>query len=172
MKKIFSLAIVGLLAFSVVSCDRNNDSVVQQVESTDTYSTAYDLNNVSFTKDSNGLYTIARNFNSPLVESDVVLIYRKSGTTNSGDAVWQALPKELYLTQGELDYSFDFSKVDIQIYADGTYDLALTPTYINNQTFRVVVVPAKTGKNANVDLTNYESVAKFYNIKESNIKSF
>lgn len=171
MKKIFSLAIIGILTFTVVSCTRTTDSVTQPVQNTDTYSTAYDLNNVSFTKDAKGDYTIARNFNNPLVESDVVLVYRKSGTTNDGSAVWQSIPRTLYLTQGELDYDYDFSKVDVLLRAGGTFDPGLAPTYINNQTFRVVVVPAKTGKNASVDLTDYESVAKFYNIKESNIKS-
>ncbi|SEF92382.1 hypothetical protein SAMN05421847_1047 [Halpernia humi] len=170
MKKIFSLAIIGLLTFTVVGCTRTTETVAQ-VQDNDTYSTAYDLNNVSFAKDSNGNYTIGRNFNNPLVESDVVLIFRKSGTTNNGSPVWQSIPRTLYLTQGELDYDYDFSKVDILIRAGGTFDPGLAPTYINNQTFRVVVVPASTGKNANLDLTDYASVAKFYNIKESNIKS-
>lgn len=173
MKKIFSLAIVGLLTFTVVSCDRTNDTIVQTPDN-DTYSTAYDLNNVSFTKNSNGDYAISRNFNNPLVESDVVLIFRKSGTTDNGSPVWQSIPRTLYLSQGELDYDFDFSKYDIQIYAGGTFDPALEPTYINNQTFRVVVVPAATGNknaNANIDLTDYASVAKYYNIQESNVKT-
>jgi hypothetical protein len=170
MKKIFPLAIIGLLTLTAVSCTRTNDNVVQ-VQDNDTYSTAYDLNNVSFTKDSSGNYTIARNFNNPLVESDVVLIFRKSGTINGGSAIWQSIPRTLYLTQGDLDYDYDFSNVDILIKAGGTFDPGLAPTYINNQTFRVVVVPAKTGKNTSIDLTNYESVAKFYNIKEENIKS-
>jgi hypothetical protein len=165
MKKLFSLAIIGLLILTVVSCTRANDS------DNDTYSTAYDLDNVSFTKDSSGIYTVARNFNNPLVESDVVLIFRKSGTTYDGSAIWESIPRTLYLTQGELDYDYDFSNVDILIKAGGTFDPGLAPTYINNQTFRVVVVPAKTGKNTSIDFTNYESVAKFYNIKEENIKS-
>lgn len=171
MKNLFSLAIIGFLAFSAVSCTRANDTVQAAAPATDTYSTAYDLNNVSFTKDSNGIYTISRNFNNPLIESDVVLIFRKSGTTNNGSAVWQSIPRTLYLQQGELDYDYDFSKLDVLIKAGGTFDPGLAPTYINNQTFRVVVVPAKTGKNSNVDLTDYASVAKYYNIQEANVKS-
>ncbi|SFI22228.1 hypothetical protein [Halpernia frigidisoli] len=174
MKKIFSLAIVGLLAFSVVSCDRNNNDVVDQVQGTDTYSTAYDLNNVSFVKNASGIYAISRNFNSALIESDVVLIYRKSSTLSDGTAVWQSIPRTLFLTQGELDYDFDFSRLDILIKAGGTFDPALAPTYINNQTFRIVVVPAKTGKNASansVDTRDYNAVARFYNIKDANLKS-
>ena len=177
MKKIIFLAVVGLFSLTAVSCTRTNDNVAQQpTQNTDTYSTAYDLNNVSFAKDTNGIYSISRTFNNPLVESDVVLIYRKSGTTSNGSNIWQSIPRTLFLTQGELDYDFDFSKVDILIKAGGTFDPGLAPTYINNQTFRIVVVPAKTGKNAKdanngVDYTDYESVAKFYNIKDANVKS-
>ena len=177
MKKSISLiALFGLLAFSAVSCTRTADVVQADNTVAPIYSTAYDLNNVSFTKNSSGIYSIARNFNSPLIESDVVLIYRKSGTLSDGSAIWQSIPRTLYLTQGELDYDFDFSKVDILIKAGGNYDISTTPTYLNNQTFRVVVVPAKTGKNVssagnNLDLADYESVAKYYNIKESNIKT-
>jgi hypothetical protein len=43
-------------------------------------------------------------------------------------------PRTLFLTEGELDYDFDFSE-DFTIYAGGTYDLSATPQYIDNQTF-------------------------------------
>jgi hypothetical protein len=170
MKKFFSLAVVGLLTFTAVSCTRSADVVQPVAATTDTYSTAYDLTNVSFAKDSNGIYSISRNFNNPLIESDVVLIYRQSGTLSDGSPIWQSIPRTLYLTQGELDYDFDFTKVDILIKAGGNYDISTTPTYLNNQNFRVVVVPAKTGKTTGVDFTDYNSVAKFYNIKESDVK--
>lgn len=169
MKKIFSLVLIAMLAVTVVSCDNNDDVQVDN----DTFSTAYDLNNVSFAKDATGTYVISRNFNNALVQSDVILVYRKSGTTNSGDAVWQSIPRTLFLTQGELDYDFDFSRTDVLLKAGGDYDISTTPQFLNSQTFRIVVVPANTGKNANnnVDLTDYDSVIKYYNINESNIKS-
>lgn len=174
MKKFISLAIVGLLTFTVVSCNRTNDAVVQQnSQDNDTYSTAYDLNNVSFAKDGTGEFTVVRNFNTPLVQSDVVLIYRQF-TDTDGQTRWQSIPRTLFLSQGELDYDFSFNKIGIVIRAGGNFDPSLAPTYINNQTFRVVVVPAATGKNAgsaSLDLTDYASVAKYYNIKEANVRS-
>lgn len=169
MKKLFSFAaILGFIAFGVVSCDRSNDTVVQ-AQDNDTYATAYDLNNVSFTLDKNGNYTIVRNFNTPLIESDVVLIYRQF-VDDDGITKWQSIPRTLYLAQGELDMDFAYNKNGITIRAGGTFDPSLAPTYINNQTFRVVVVPAATGKNANVDRSNYDSVASFYGISENNVK--
>jgi hypothetical protein len=49
------------------------------------------------------------------------------------------LSEDSFLTEGELDYDFDFSKEDFTIYAGGTYDLSATPQYIDNQTFSVIV---------------------------------
>jgi hypothetical protein len=71
-----------------------------------------------------------------------------------------------------LDYDFDFTKNDIQIYADGNYDVSTTPEYLNNQTFRVVLVPTSSGaKNANLNYNDYNSVIKFYNIDDSKVKN-
>ena len=71
----------------------------------------------------------------------------------------------LFLPEGELDYDFDFTKFDFSIYAGGTYDLALTPTFINNETFRIVIIPTvfanKVAAGAKaVDYSNYDEVVK------------
>jgi hypothetical protein len=72
--------------------------------------------------------------NSQIFASDVILIYRMSGTIDSNTPIWQLILRTLFLTEGELDYDFDFSE-DFTIYAGGTYDLSATPQYIDNQTF-------------------------------------
>lgn len=72
-----------------------------------------------------------------------------------------------------MDYDFDFSKQDFTIYAGGTYNLALTPQYINNQTFRIVIIPGYfSGRSSagSVDLSNYNEVIKHYGINDNNIK--
>ncbi len=173
MKKYFTILLVAILGFVVVSCTRTND--VQTVDN-DTYSVVYDLKNQSFVKNTTtNVYEIYKQFNNPIYSSDVILIFRQNGTSN-GNPIWQSIPRTLFLTQGELDYDFDFTKADILIKAGGTIDFstqtqAFKDTYLNGQTFRVVIVPASFGKNANVDLTDYESVIKFYNIDESKVKS-
>ena len=52
-------------------------------------------------------------------------------------------PNRIYLSGGrEIDYDFDFTKKDFTIYASGNYDLELTPDFLDNQTFRIVVTPS------------------------------
>ncbi|MBW8358391.1 MAG: hypothetical protein K0M63_01160 [Weeksellaceae bacterium] len=166
MKNYFSLLLIALFGFVAVSCTDRIDDPVQDY---DTYSVTYDLKNVNFVYNATDGYHISRTFNTPIFSSDVVLVYRQNGTANNGTPVWQSIPRTLFLTQGELDYDFDFTVNDIMIYAGGNYDISTTPTYLNNQTFRVVVVPASAGKNANVDYSDYNAVIKFFNIDDSKV---
>ena len=55
------------------------------------------------------------------------------------------------------------------IYAGGTYDLSTTPQYLNNQTFRVVLVPAvyvKNGTSEDLKKLSYEEIIAKYNIDD------
>ena len=136
-------------------------------------SEVFELRNVNFDLDANNKYSIYRTLNPEIQLSDNILIYRMSGTINFQTPIWQLIPRTLYLPQGELDYDYDFSKVDFTIYAGGTYNIGTTPSYIFNQTFRIVIIPgylSNKGSQSSVDITNYESVIKAYNIDERNIK--
>lgn len=161
---------LGLLAVFLVSCDKDDDVDY------DTYSVVYDVrenlvnstgSNIDF------VYGVYKKFETPLNNSDVVLIYRQD--TSSGTAVWKLLPKTYYFEDGELDYHFDFTANDIQIFADANFNLttqsnAFKNQYLNNQIFRIVLVPASFGnKNNKVDYNDYESVIKYYNINETNV---
>lgn len=165
MKKFFPFLMIAFIGLFVMSCDNRND-VISNPQDNDTYSVVIDIKNANFQLVNNN-YVLKRTFQNQLFDSDVVLIYRQGGT-DAGNPVWQLIPRTLYLPQNqELDYDFDFTKKDVNIYADGTYDLATTPQYINNQTFRVVIVPASF-KNANIDFNDYNSVIKHFNINDSN----
>ena len=135
-------------------------------------SEVFELRNINFGFNATDGYTIYRTLNPQIASSDVLLIYRLSGTINSSTPIWQQIPRTLFLPEGELDYDFDFSKQDFTIFAGGTYNLALTPSYINGQTFRIVIVPGiLTNKSANKpDFSNYYAVIKAYNIDDSNVK--
>ena len=132
----------------------------------------FELKNINFSFNAADGYNIYQTLNPQILPSDVILIYRLSGLINSTTPIWQQIPRTLFLPEGELDYDFDFSKQDFTIYAGGTYNLALTPSYINNQTFRIVIIPGYfSGKSANsVDLSNYEQVIKYYGIDDTKIK--
>ena len=172
MKKYITLILLAIFSLAIVSCDTRNDDV--NTQDNDTYPVVLDINNINFSFDAQDGYFIERSFTKPLVSTDVVLIYRKAGTASDGSAVWQSIPRTLYLDNGdELDYDFDFTRNDIMIYANGNYDISTTPEFINNQTFRVVLVPASaSSRNANVDYSNYESVIKYFNIDDSKVKGF
>ena len=162
--------LIATFAFAAVSCtDRNEDVVVTD---NDTYSVVLDIPNVSFTNNAQFGYNISRSFTKPLFNEDVVLIYRKAGTDN-GATVWQSIPRSIYIDAVKrFDYDFDFTKTDIKIYAAGNYDISTNPEYLNNQTFRVVLVPGFAGgKNANVDYSDYNSVIKYFKIDDSKVKS-
>jgi hypothetical protein len=161
MKRIITLfAIVGMIAFSGCTTTDDLDS--------DTIAEVFELKNINF--DYNGIdgYTIYRTLNPQIFPSDVILIYRLTGTIDASTPIWQQIPRTLYTSQGELDYDFDFSKEDFTIYAGGNYNLALTPQFLNNQTFRIVIVPASFSKTLNTN--NYISVMKALNLKENQVQ--
>lgn len=166
MKKIITLfAVIGML--SLQGCTPTDNSV-----DNDTIAEAFEIKSKNFYNDPidspDEGYFIYGKFTPNIYPSDVVLIYRLSGTIDSNTPIWQLIPRTLFLTQGELDYDYDFSKEDYTIYAGGTYNLALTPQYLNNQTFRIVIVPANLVQG--VDKNNYPAVMSALNIKENQIQ--
>lgn len=168
MKKItLVLAFIGMIALESCTVNENDGNNIDN----DTIAEVFELRNVNFGFDGANGYSIYRQLNPNIFSSDVILIYRLSGLINSNTPIWQQIPRTLYLPQGELDYDFDFSSVDFTIYAGGTYDLGLTPSYLTNQTFRIVIVPGFFSNKmaSNVDLSNYNEVVKAFNIDESKV---
>ena len=131
----------------------------------------FELQNVNFAYDALNGYNLHQALNPQIFASDNLLIYRLSGTIEPQTPIWQSIPRTIYNNQGELDYDFDFSKVDFTIYAGGNYDIALTPNYLNSQTFRIVIIPgAFSNKGKNVDTRNYDAVIKTYRIDDTHVK--
>jgi|SRR5690606_10047765 len=163
MKKIIPFLFVALFGIFAVSCKDDDDVIAVDY---DTYPVVFDITNVDFDFVDGG-YSIYREFQNPMYSTDVLLVYIQNGGTSSSP-VWQQIPYTFYLSEGELDYNFDFSQYDVQIYAGGTFELAGTP-YVNNKTFRIVFVPADYGnKNTQVDYSDYNSVIKHFHIDDSN----
>jgi len=170
MKKFLPLLLLLVGSLFIFSCKDDDDDYVQvDVD----YPAVYDLN-VNFAFNATDGWNYYQKFNRALLDQDYVIIFRQAGSEN-GAIVWQQIPRTLYLPQGVLDYDFDFTKNDFLIYAStgGTYDITTTPEYLNNQRFRVVLVPAVFGnKNANTsDLSkmSYEEVIAKYKIDDSKV---
>ncbi|MQP52497.1 MULTISPECIES: hypothetical protein [unclassified Flavobacterium] len=169
MKKITLLiAFIGMITLQ--SCTVNE---VQDNVDNDTIAEVFELRNVNFSyNNSTGGYFIYRSLNPQIYASDNVLIYRMSDLIDSNTPVWQLIPRTLYLNEGELDYDFDFSREDFTIYADGTYNLSVTPEYIFNQTFRIVIIPGYFSNRSatQVDFNDYNAVIEAYGINPASIK--
>lgn len=163
MKKLIPFLVMAFFGMVMLSCSTDDDTVYVDY---DTYPIVYDLRNVNF-ENVGGSYQIARSFNSPMYETDMLLMYMQVGTTNNNSPIWQQIPITFYLNDGhEVDYNYDFSRYDFVIYAGGTFDLYNT-NYVINQSFRVLLVPASYGKSTEVDYSDYNSVVQYYNIDDS-----
>lgn len=171
MKKIIPFLLLAFATLFVYSCD-NKDDVVGDG---DTYSRMRDITG-SLTN-ANG-YAFTQGIN--IEATDVVLVYRAAGNA------WQQIPKSVYLpnvtgmpTNRVFDYNFVFDSQNVQIRVDDEnfdLDTQVTPTeradYLNNQRFRIVLVPASASKNAaTVDTSDYNAVVKYYNLDETKVKT-
>ena len=162
MRKItFLLAIIGMVMLNACQRDEVDNDTIAEV---------FEIKGVNFVLNA-GQYEIYRPLNPNIFASDNILIYRLSGTVNSTTPIWQLIPRTLFLPQGELDYDYDFSKEDFTIYAGGNYNLNLTQSYINNQTFRIVIIPGSFGNRSSQpeDFSDYYSVLKRYNISDKKL---
>jgi hypothetical protein len=108
-------------------------------------------------------------------ESDVVLVYilwdqvtDKSGKVQD---VWRLLPQTLVLKEGVLQYNFDYTQSDVEIFLGGTIDLrTLLPAESQDQVFRIVVLPADFAMDNSLDLNNFGLVLKSLSIPAETIK--
>lgn len=172
MKKILPFILLAGIGFLSYSCDNDDDPVI--VQDNDTFPIMNDATG-SFTN-ANG-YKLIMDIN--IQSTDVVLVYRRDPSASNA---WQIIPKTYYLSNGrQLNYNFLFSNKEVEIYTDGLDQNAMSASekdeFLNNQTFRVVLVPADQGKNAknakigSVNYSDYNAVVKYYNLDDTKIKT-
>ncbi len=116
--------------------------------------------------------------NLEVFDTDVVLVYWLYDvvTVNGQQAdLWRALPQVVPVpdVNGFFQYNFDFTIHDVELFLNGTVNLAtLDNSWTQKQIFRVVVLPAEAlARKAAVDFKNYDEVVKAYDIDESKIKT-
>lgn len=91
--------------------------------------------------------------------SDIVLIYLLEKVVDGND-VWSLMPQTFYLSGGTMQYNYNHTLQDFEIYLQGNINLtALDPSFTQNQVFRIAVLPADFASSAKIDITNYDSVA-------------
>jgi len=118
------------------------------------YAQVFEMN-VDFQYDA-GTNTYSTDFFSypvEVFESDVILVYRYEGqdtSVNPPADVWTQLPQSIFYQDGTGDifqYNFNHTFFDIQYTIEGNFDLTtIDSEYVNDQIFRVAVVPAEFAK--------------------------
>jgi hypothetical protein len=164
MKKItLILAFIGMITLQSCTVNEDNGNGIDN----DTIGEVFEYTNVNFLPND---YTVVLEYPHSIFTSDMVLVYRLSGSFH-GEDIWKPLPETYYFGDGTLDlrYDFDFTRFDAQVYMEG-FDLAgVSSSYRLNQILRVVVIPAAFGKNSTVNLNDYNAVVSAFNIDESKI---
>ena len=108
-------------------------------------------------------------------ESDVVLIYLLWGQTedSNGEAVdiWRLLPQTRILDQGLLQYNYDFTFFDVNIFLEADFDLStLQAGDTDNQVFRIAVLPAELLAGSRLDRSNIEAVMNAMGATEKDVQ--
>lgn len=103
-----------------------------------------------------------------VLSSDVTLVYVLWDTENGND-IWRLLPQQVFFQEGLMQYNYDFTNVDVNIFLDATFDLsALGSQWTNDQVFRVVVVPADIVGRPNY--ADYKATMKRFNLSDKDFQ--
>lgn len=167
MKKItLLLAFIGMITLQSCTVNEVNDQ-----NDSDTISEVFEYNtNVNFTS-GNG-YSVELTFPYTIYTSDMVLVYRLTGT-DAGRDVWKLLPETYYFDDGTLNFGYrnDFTNINAVVTLFG-YDLpGLSTDYRLNQVFRVVVIPGyfSNRTSTTVDFSDYNTVKSHYNLGKNKV---
>lgn len=102
---------------------------------------------------------------------DVVLVYLYWGEDDRGYDIWRPLPQSIYMEFGWLQYNYDHTMGDVQIFLDADFSLnKLGPAYTRGLV-RIVVIAGldwlNNGRVANpVDFSDYNAVKEAYGLPE------
>lgn len=110
-----------------------------------------------------------------VLETDIVLIYRLDaiGQLDDGSDVdeWSMLPQNFFTEDGTIQYVFNHTFVDTEIFIDGNFDLSdLDNDFTTDQIFRIAIIPADFYESANFDSSNLGSLMNSLDLKESDVK--
>ncbi len=89
-------------------------------------------------------YTFPNNF--VIYDTDVVLVYilwETASVNGNQTDVWRLIPQTVILSDGILQYNFDYTVDDVKVFLEGTTDFnKLLPAETDDQVFRIAVLPA------------------------------
>ncbi len=98
--------------------------------------------------------------NIEVLESDIVAVYLLwEVDEETGNDVWQPLPVSVFFEDGELQYAFDHTLADVQLFLTGDKDLGTVgEDFTQDQIFRVAILPVDYVQSSGIDIGNMEEV--------------
>ena len=130
----------------------------------------FDFSNVSFTGPE---YRVVLDYANDFValDTDVTLVYFDWSGPGDEDIIWRALPQTIITDDGLLQYNYDFTIYDVQLFLDAQFPLdMLTAGDTDNWNVRVVVVPGQYwsggGRNG---VPAYSDLQKDFNLPEASL---
>jgi hypothetical protein len=110
-------------------------------------------------------------------ETDVVLVYILWEQLDNGNEppidVWRLLPQTLLLDQGILQYNYDHTFFDVNIFLEGDFDLGtLVAADTQDQVFRIAILPAEKLAGSKLDKSNVNAVMRTIGVEEKDVQRY
>lgn len=178
MKKIFTLLLFSVFAFTSCSDDGQIGPPGPQgpLGEAGPLAQVIDITG-DFSETDN--YTLSLDFNAEgleVFETDAVLVYLKDGEDGeAGGApveVFRMLPQVYYVESGEVQYNYEFTFFEVEIFMEGTANFDdLDPAFTQDQVFRIVIVPGEFAQTSGVDMSNMNAVLNALDVQKSEISN-
>lgn len=111
-------------------------------------------------------YSIYAEFPSEIevFSTDVVLVYWNEALPGE-DPFWNLLPQTFYTDSGQWQYNYNYTDIDVNIYIQSEFEdkSLIEDRYLNDQTFKVVILPVDDYQNAKINFENFYEVKKYLN---------
>lgn len=123
--------------------------------------------NANFNSGNN--YSAFYELNPPIFDSDMLMVYILWNFFEN-EPIWRPLPLNQFLPEGILQYDYNFTRNDFEIYMGGNIPLSdIGSEFTMNQVFRIVIIPGFLLDNID-DINDYEEVSRVLNIEEDHFK--
>lgn len=100
-----------------------------------------------------------------IYDTDVVLVYILWDVVDGID-VWRLCPQTVVLDNGVIQYNFDYTYIDVQVFLEFTVsENSLLPAETDNQVFRIAVIPAEFVALKSVDVSDINSILQYPEIE-------
>lgn len=183
MKKsiLYFAALLALLAASCVGADgydgRDGFDGLDGLDGQDGVNILGQVVDIEGSFNASNEYSILYEFpqSVEVFETDVVLVYLLWDQTEDSDGVpvdiWRLMPQTRILDQGLLQYNYDHTFFDVNLFLEANFDLGTLPSGdTDNQVFRIAVIPAEAAAGSRFDRGNIDAVMQLLGVAEKDIQ--